>query len=1038
MELPIKEVTGATLEDRLTTNAYQQILPARYLNKDGDGNVVETPEELFERVAKNVAVAEAVHTDEPVTITPQEIKPDHPRRKELIEDIWFNLAFTEEDGEVKLISPNDGEYVSTEKVSPKTLTDKNAKWVSFDELHSRCYDESWNETLDHIEDVRDEFKERMTHLDFMPNSPTLMNAGSELQQLSACFVDSPKDDMEDIHETEKEAAQVFQSGGGMGYSFSRLRPYGDQVGSTGGIASGPVTFMRTFDQMCRTIAQGGTRRGAQMGIMRVTHPDVIQFIHAKNKDVSLAQALRLNDPKDFTHTSFSGALEEAREILDDFGGVPHFLRNAVEAHLANFNISVAVTDEFMDAVKNDDTFTFKNPRTGEAHIASQQTKEMYSWFGLGEYVEPGEPLELPANELWSRIIDGAHENGEPGVVYIDRINEQHSFPAESTPGNETDGKYEVLATNPCGEQPLMEYEACNLGHINLSTLVDGDRTLWTEWFDDEYPDFEPEDLDEMELRFAVQDFLREAVDWDDLHERVETGTRFLDNVVTMSAFPIEKIEETVRNNRKVGLGIMGMAQMFIQMGVEYGTTEGNEVARQLMRAINQKSKAVSHNLAEERGTFGNWNDSKWADPTSYPDFFERHTGLDPSDWEDGYPIRNHNTTTIAPTGTTSMIGNTSGGCEPIPNVAYLKNVGQDVQGEEQLVEFDDYFLRVLEANNIDVDAVKAEAKRQMEENEHEDYSGIEGLSTVPDEIGELFVVTGDLSGKQHAAVQTACQFGVDSAISKTVNAPHEATKDDTAEAFEFVYDHGGKGVTYYRDGTRSKQVISTREKNKEFADEEDLLETVEAKVEEDEEFAEELADTVPALQSSDARTSAQADGKPKARPKVTRGETHRVSTGYGTMYVTINEDADGLHEVFGTIGKSGGFTESMVEGLCRQISLSLRVGADVDEVIHQLEDISSPQPGWDEGEQISSIPDGIATALKRYQEARGEPEIADEPELLAKKEPEAEAVRDGSGGGTAEVVKTGSNPECPKCGTMKVMSEGCESCPSDDCDWSKC
>lgn len=1037
MKLPIKEVTGATLEDRLTTNAYQQILPARYLNKDGDGNVVETPEELFERVAKNVAVAEAVHTDDPVTILPSQIKPDHPRRQELIEDIWFNLAFTEEDSEVKLISPNDGEYVDADKVSPKTLTDENAKWVEFDRLHERCYDESWNETLDTLEDVRDEFQERMTHLDFMPNSPTLMNAGSELQQLSACFVDSPDDDMEDIHETEKEAAQVFQSGGGMGYSFSRLRPYGDQVGSTGGIASGPVTFMRTFDQMCRTIAQGGTRRGAQMGIMRVTHPDVIQFIHAKNKDVSLAQALRLNDPKDFTHTSFKGALEEAREILDDFGGVPHFLRNAVEAHLANFNISVAVTDEFMDAVKNDEEFTFKNPRTGEDHIASRETKEMYSWFGLGEYVEVGEPLTLPANELWDRIIDGAHENGEPGVVYIDRINEAHSFPAESTPGNDTDGEYEVLATNPCGEQPLMEYEACNLGHINLSTLVDKERTLWTEWFDDEYPGFEPEDLDEEELALAVQDFLRQGIDTTELTERVATGTRFLDNVVTMSAFPIEKIEETVRNNRKVGLGIMGLAQMFIQLGVEYGTTEGNEVARQIMKSINQESKHVSRGLAEDRGTFGNWEDSKWADPTAYPDFFEQHTGADPEEWKDGFPIRNHNTTTIAPTGTTSMIGNTSGGCEPIPNIAYLKNVGQDVQGEEQLVEFDDYFLRVLEANNIDVDAVKKEAKRQMAENEHEDYDGIEGLSTVPDEIGELFVVTGDLSGKQHAAVQCACQEGVDSAISKTVNAPNEATKDDTAEAFEFVYDHGGKGVTYYRDGTRSKQVISTREKNKEFADEGDLLDAVEEKVEEDEAFAEELADTVPALQSSDARTPAQASGKPKARPKVTRGETHRVSTGYGTMYVTINEDADGLHEVFGTIGKSGGFTESMVEGLCRQVSLALRVGADVDEVIHQLEDISSPQPGWDEGEQISSIPDGIATALKRYQEARGEPEIADEPDLI-EKEPEAEAVRDGSGGGTAEVVKTGSNPECPKCGTMKVMSEGCESCPSDECDWSKC
>ncbi|MEF8825309.1 MAG: LAGLIDADG family homing endonuclease, partial [Halapricum sp.] len=275
------------------------------------------------------------------------------------------------------------------------------------------------------------------------NSPTLMNAGDELQQLSACFVDSPEDDIDDIHQTAKEAAQVFQSGGGMGYAFWRLRPYGDPVGSTGGIASGPITFMRTYDQMCETIAQGGARRGAQMGVMRVSHPDVIQFIHAKNKDVSLAETLRLNDPDDFTHNSFAEALEEARELIDEDGKVPKHLRNAVEGHLSNFNISVGITDDFMEALENGEEFTFTNPRTNEPHVATEETKELYDMFDLGEYVEVGEVLSVPAEKIFERIVQGAHENGEPGVIYLERVNKQHSFDVEEHPD------HRILATNPC-------------------------------------------------------------------------------------------------------------------------------------------------------------------------------------------------------------------------------------------------------------------------------------------------------------------------------------------------------------------------------------------------------------------------------------------------------------------------------------------------------------------------------------------------------------------------------------------------------------
>ncbi|MFP4189250.1 MAG: adenosylcobalamin-dependent ribonucleoside-diphosphate reductase, partial [Halobacteriales archaeon] len=649
VELPVKRTTGETLKERLTENAYERILPARYLKKDEDGEIVEQPEDLFERVAKNVALAEAVYAaerrDETVYVEPDDVKPDHSNRDELVAEVF-------------------GDDVSLGDDIETALTEENVSKFAYDTVVPKLD----GGVRDEVVETRERFQEAMEHLSFIPNSPTLMNAGDELQQLSACFVDSPGDDMQDIHETAKEAAEVFQSGGGMGYAFWKLRPYGDPVGSTGGIASGPITFMRTFDQMCQTVAQGGTRRGAQMGVMRVSHPDVIQFIHAKNKDVSLAHTLRLNDPDDYTHTSFTEALDEARELIDGEGRVPEHLRNAAEGHLSNFNISVGVSHDFMEALENADEFTFTNPRTGEPHIATEGTKEIYERFGLGDHVEVGEVLRVPADEIWERMLEGAYENGEPGVIYLDRVNDEHSFDTDEHPD------HEMLATNPCGEQPLEEYEACNLGHINLSTLVARDAPDWRDWYashGDEYATLED----------AVGAFLDEAIDWDEFDARIDTGTRFLENVVTMSDFPIDKIEEKVAEMRKIGLGIMGLAQMYVQTGIRYGSDEANEVARQVMRYINHESKRTSHELADERGVFDEWHKSKYANPTEYADWFEKQTGESAEDWGDGYPVRNHNTTTIAPTGTTSMIGNTTGGCEPIYNVAYYKNVSDDVQGD---------------------------------------------------------------------------------------------------------------------------------------------------------------------------------------------------------------------------------------------------------------------------------------------------------------------------------------------------------------------
>ncbi|MEF8859638.1 MAG: LAGLIDADG family homing endonuclease [Halolamina sp.] len=1439
VELPIKRTDGETVEERLTSNAYNNILPARYLRKDADGNPVESQEELFPRVAKNVALAEAVYEaerrDTEVTVTPNQLKPDHPRRNELAEEVFGAGTTAEDDAET-------------------TLSEHNVNKFAYDTIVPELDDE----IAAHVHDVRTEFETLMTDLSFMPNSPTLMNAGDELQQLSACFVDSPADDITDIHQTAKEAAEVFQSGGGMGYAFWKLRPYGDAVGSTGGIASGPITFMRTFDQMCETIAQGGARRGAQMGVMRVSHPDVIQFIHAKNKDVSLANTLRLNDPDDFTHNSFADALDEARELIDDEGRVPEHLRNAVEGHLSNFNISVGVTDGFMEALKNGEEFTFTNPRTDEPHITTPETKELYDMFGLGEHVEVGEELSVPAEILWEQLIEGAHENGEPGVIYLERVNKKHSFDIEENP------EHRILATNPCvtgdtlistenglvpaeelygqgtaqdvvvdgrlseeplkeassvyatgekdvyeltteegyslrltadhrvmtdegwveaaeldagdtvhiqnrkgsfgqhgsaaegrtlgwlvgdghlkdgeeravlnfydedneiaeafaadvnqvvreptgnanydvgvseisrdddyrgagaveqrvrstrlyeyaeqaglteaklqvpdavmrgseemargflqalftadggvqgktekgnsvrltsvstdlledvqrlllnfgiaskiyeqrheagqqempdgnggtatyerqadhdlviakdnlarfreqigflldsknetlddrldsydrgpyaerfeatvesvtvdghetvydltepdtnsfvanglvvhncGEQPLEEYEACNLGHINLSTLADLDAPDWRRWSAEHADEYDSHEA-------AVSAFLDEAMDWERFDHRIEYGTRFLENVVTMSDFPVPEIEEKVREMRKIGLGVMGLAQLYIQLGVRYGTEDANEVARQLMTHINHESKDASHELAQERGPFADWEDSKYADPTRYPDWFEHHTGEDAAEWEAGYPIRNHNTTTIAPTGTTSMIGNTTGGCEPIYNVAYYKNVSGDVQGDEMLVEFDDYFLRALEANDIDVEAVKKEAQEQMASNE---FDGVEGLTTVPDAIGELFVVTGDLSAKQHAEIQCASQEGVDSAISKTVNAPNDASLADAKEAFEFVYDNGGKGVTYYRDGTRSKQVLTTRADNTEFADEDEAAEALVDRITEIfgglDGFLEN-EDVQAALDAEVKSLLAAADGddtplgKKRPRPDVLHGVTQRIDTGYGKLYVNINEDPDtgDPFELFANIGNSGGFTASFTEALAKTISTSLRSGVDPEEIASELQGIRSPKVAWDKGEQIQSIPDAIGTAMRRYLDGeidKGIPQQQTIDELEDEATTDGGATRADDGGAgradapddggagradapddggattespggpmqadigvesaaegpsaaaddsTSELIASGESPECPECGSMSLYySEGCKTCES--CGWSEC
>ena len=693
----------------------------------------------------------------------------------------------------------------------------------------------------------------------------------------------------------------------------------------------------------------------------------------------------------------------------------------------------------------------KYPSTGEPFVANADTVEMYELYGFGEYVTEGEVVELPAQKLWEHMIEGAHENGEPGAVFIDRFNKKHSFPVDVPEDytEDSDNEYVMNATNPCGEQPLMEYESCNLGHINLSTLIAEDAQSWDEWMgDDKYS--------EDNLEGVVDSFLEQALDREEFNDRIRTGTHFLDNVVTMSDFPVDEIEETVRKNRKVGLGIMGLAQMYIQMGVEYGGEVANEIGRQIMLHINHESKWYSNKLVGDRGKFENWDDSKYADPTEYEAWFEQHTGLDADKWPSGFPIRNHNTTTIAPTGTTSMIGNTSGGCEPIYNVARFKNVSDDVQGDEPLVEFDELFLRTLEINGYDVRDIKFEAEELMNNNE---FDGPQDLS-IPDDLADLFVTTGDLTALEHGSVQCAVQEGVDSAISKTVNAPNDATLEDAKIAFEYVYDNGGKGVTYYRDGTRTKQVLTTRKDNQ-IPDEDALNDdVVDAYLKEEynlsigevqrvDDLREKFEGTVSNLAKIGEDTSQSvSDESPvptiRDRPNVLEGTSYKINTGHGHMYVTVN-DLDGKpFEVLATVGKSGGQMESMLEGIARMVSGSLRAGMDVNEVIEQLRGIRGPKVGWHNGQKIMSIPDGIAKVLIKHVEDNPH---AGEKAVIGKKasdgggEPLSKNLGVESNGQLEKNVEKSNareaDIECPECHMMDVyISEGCKTCES--CGWSQC
>lgn len=689
----------------LSDNA-RTVLEKRYLKKDENGKVIETPEEMFFRVAENIASAEKI------------FNPD------INTDGWIEKFYT-----------------------------------------------------------------MMVNLDFLPNSPTLMNAGRDLQQLSACFVLPVGDSMEDIFTAVKNTALIHKSGGGTGFSFSNIRPKNDRVKSTKGISSGPLSFMRVFDIATETVKQGGTRRGANMGILNCSHPEIMDFIEMKEKD----------------------------------------------GYLSNFNISVGITDEFMEALKRDEEYPLRNPRTGE--IMGRQK----------------------ASKVFKRIVELAWKNGEPGVVFLDKINKANPTPHV--------GRME--STNPCGEQPLLPYESCNLGSINIAHMI-------------------------TEING------KKAVDFSKLGETVSTAVRFLDNVIEVNKYPLAEIEKVTKANRKIGLGIMGFADLLIEFGIPYNSHAAASLAEEIMKFIQSEGKKVSAFLARERSVFPNFKGS----------IFDKDNELQ---------VRNATVTTIAPTGTISMIAGCSSGIEPLFAIVYEKNV---LDGK-RLLEIHPAFKKVAQEEGF----YSEELMKMVAES-----GSLNKIYGIPKRIRDLFVTSHDIEPRWHIILQAAFQKYTDNAVSKTVNFRKEATVAEVEEVFRHAYELNCKGVTVYRDGSRQNQVITT-------------------------------GTTGGAVSITD--NTAVGIIHPRPRPAVTHGRTYKTKTGCGTLYININSDSFGFCEVFTQMGKSGGCAASNAEAVSRLVSLALRSGIDPKSIVTQLRGIRCPIPTWHDGEMILSCADAIGRVLEK-------------------------------------------------------------------------
>lgn len=696
-----------------------------------------------------------------------------------------------------------------------------------------------------------EFYDVLVDRKFMPNSPTLMNAGTgNGLQYSACYVLPVGDSIPEIFDTLKNAAIIHQSGGGTGFAFSRIRRKDSIVSRSGGRASGPVSFLRVYNAATEAVKQGGTRRGANMGILRVDHPDVLEFIECKND-----------------------------------GGI------------TNFNISIAITDLFMDALARDDYYDLVDPASHEV------------------------TNRLRAREVWDRIVESAWRTGDPGLVFIDRIN--------NSPANPTPEIGLIEATNPCGEQPLLPNEACNLGSLNLAT-------------------------------FVVEQGGVKEIDWPELERVAKLCTRFLDDVIEANPYPLPEIDAMVKANRRIGLGIMGWADLLFELGIPYDSDEAVQLADRLWSFVERASHQESQELARERGPFANW---------------------DRSIYRDGPPLRNSTVTTIAPTGTISIIADASSGIEPIFALAFQHKVD-----DRKLTFVNPMFTEVARRRGIDREDVMARVSAQ---------GTVHGVDGVPEDIQRVFVTAHEVAPEWHVRMQAAFQRHTDNGVSKTINLPNDATRDDVEQAYELAWNLGCLGITVFRDGCKGVQVLNVGvDTNK-----------TEAPVEE---------------RSTQAPLPGMAAIQP--RPRVVKGETHRVETPLGTAYVTVNMDNDDEPlEAFVNIGSSGSDVMAFAEALGRLISLVLRTPSPltrrekIAQIVDQLSGIGGSRSVGFGAQRVLSLPDALSQVLAEYTQKVEE-----------------------------QVERTGVLPDlavrgdlCPSCGWAAFThEEGCKKCHF--CGYSEC
>ncbi len=719
-------------------------------------------------------------------------------------------------------------------------------------------DTLYSKSAQEVSSLEESFYRMMTALEFIPNSPCLMNAGKDLGQLSACFVLPVDDSMESIFESLKTCAMIHKSGGGTGMSFSRLRPKNSTVRTTGGVASGPVSFMRVYNAATEAVKQGGSRRGANMGILRVDHPDILEFIACKESD---------------------------KEIT-------------------NFNISVAITDEFMRKLKDGANYDLIDPRTKKS------------------------VRQLNTKEVFDLIVRQAHKNGEPGIIFIDRMNEFNPTPKL--------GNYE--STNPCGEQVLLPYESCDLGSINL-------------------------------LALAKKVGSRYEIDWERLKEVTCLAVHFLDNLIDVNKFPLGQIEKATKLTRKIGLGVMGWASLLIRLNIPYNSEEAVALAEKVMLFILEEATKQSLELGKEKG------------------FFPAFKGSIYDKKDSPLRLRNATLTTIAPTGTISIIaGPCSSGIEPLFAISYYRNV----MDNDKLVEVDPLFEEIARERGF--------YSRQLME-KIADSTSIQAMKEIPEDLRRIFVTAHDISPEWHVRMQAAFQKHVHNATSKTINFPHEAAVEDVRKSYLLAYDLGCKGITIYRDKSREEQVLNVGS----------------------------------AKQKEEPRPQdAKKEIVPRPRPEVIIGTTTKVSTGCGNLYVTINVDEEGKpFELFTQMGKAGGCAGSQLEALGRLVSLGFRSGIEVKAIIEQLRNIRCPSPSWEKGQRIFSCADAIARVVeKRLVNPTG---VSNSVEVAA-----SAMKHSHSDDGSSTTVSHHGNivGVCPDCGGALRHEEGCSKCHA--CGYSKC